>query len=673
LSVAPAEVVGASSSDEGGADRLPHLPPLDGLRGLAVAVVVLFHLDLLRGGWLGVDVFFVLSGFLITRLLVHERASTGRTDLRRFWQRRARRLLPALVGVLVGVALYAWWYPEPSILPTDLPGQLVATVAYVANWFQLRSGAGYWDQFATPSPLEHMWSLAIEEQFYVLFPLLFVALVGARRAADRRVGAVLAGLTVASWGLGVALLASGASFERVYLGTDTRVGAILCGATAGWLTARPGGAPALVARAVAVAPVALAVVVAATAWVDGEASWSAARWLLLPAFELAVVVVLLATVASSGPASSGPAPTSAPTNRILSLRPLTWLGGISYGLYLWHIPVILVAERALRDQPRAVVVGAAIVASLAIAQASAVLVEQPIRRRGLAVAPRFVLPIVAVAALAGSFVVVREATEPARSIEASRTAGEARVELAEVDDPGSGPTLEGEASLPLERPDDRPPRVLLLGDSLARDLGPVFVPEATDLGVTPSEASFVGCGDGGMEVAADRPDAFNDAAYVARCDAWRASFGELVARAQPDVVVVLRASARRTIPGSDRVYDRCEPEWLAWYREEMAAEVEVLGGEGSAVALATRPYNRFGDVIDEQNDREVDCMNAVLREVADADPQAVLLPINEWVCPTADTCRKEQDGVVLREDGLHFRGEGGVLATRWMLDELFGP
>lgn len=643
-----------------GPDRLPHLPALDGLRGLAVALVVAFHLALVPGGWLGVDVFFVLSGFLITRLLLHERDRTGRTELVGFWRRRARRLLPALVAVLAGVAAYAAWYPEPVLLPADLPGQFVATVAYVANWFQIHAGTGYWDQFATPSPLEHMWSLAIEEQFYLVFPLLAVAvlaLVKGRRPAF--VGVLVLG-ALGSWGLALVRLAEGTAFDRVYLGTDTRIGAIFCGAAAGALSVHPPVADRLARAARPLGVPALVGVVVLGIVVDGEVAWSAVRWSLLPLLEVLVAVVLLAATSVERPAAS---------SRLLGLAPLVWLGGISYGLYLWHIPVILTAERAMRDQPRWLVVAVAAAVSLGIAQLSAVALERPIRRHGLAAAPRFTIVVGSVVVLVASYVVVRQATEPARALEGDRPPSSAKVDIAAADPAASGPALRGEAALPLDRPDDRAPRVLLVGDSLAYDLSGGFEAVGAERGLTTSEASFVGCGDGG----ADRDDdLFNDAAFVARCEAWLADLPTLVEQAQPDVVVLLRASARRTIPGSDVVHDRCEPEWLDWYRDEMADEVRSLAAEGSAVAVATRPYNRFGDVVDDQNDREVDCMNAVLREVADADPSAVLLPINEWVCPTKDACRAEQDGVVLREDGLHFRGEGAELAAGWMFDELYG-
>jgi len=662
LSVAPAEERAAPAASASSA-RLPHLPALDGLRGLAVVAVVAFHLDLLRGGWLGVDVFFVLSGFLITRLLVTEQAATGRVSLGNFWRRRARRLVPALVVVLVGVAGYAWWYPEPELLPADLPQQFVATVAYVANWFQISASNGYWDQYSVASPLEHMWSLAIEEQFYVLFPLLMLGLftVGLRRM---RVAMALAGLTLASWSWAVWRLADGASFERVYLGTDTRIGAILCGAAVGALTCDEATRDRLVTGTRPLVLPALVGVGAALILIDGSSGWSGTRWLLLPGFELLVCVLLVATLAPKDRSLPG-----AP-NRFLSLRANTWLGGISYGLYLWHIPVILAVERALRDQPRALEVVVAVVVSVALAQASVVVVERPIRRDGLAVAPRFVLGTVAVVALVASFGVVRSATHDARALDAQRLDPGPQVSIAAVEG-GSAPALEGQATLPLEPPAGRAPRILLLGDSMAADLGPGLVDQADVLGYSASQASMVGCGDGGMDVERDLPNAFNDATYVAECDAWRATFGDLVAEAQPDVVLVVRASARRTIPGSDVVWNRCQPRYLRWYRASMAAEIEVLGSAGSAVALAQRPYNRFGDVVDPENDAEVDCLNKALADVADADPNAVLVPLNDWLCPARDACVSELDGVTLRPDGLHFRDDGAVAAARWIHGQLY--
>ncbi|HEX6569750.1 MAG TPA: acyltransferase, partial [Acidimicrobiales bacterium] len=156
--------------------RLHREPALDGLRGLAVVAVVVFHLGHIDGGFLGVDLFFVLSGFLITSLLVTEHRRHGAIDLRAFWVRRARRLLPALLLTLAGVgALLAALTPA-----ADRPrfrGDALATLGYAANWQAMADDVGYWDMFARPSPLDHMWSLAIEEQFYLLWPPLVLGLL----------------------------------------------------------------------------------------------------------------------------------------------------------------------------------------------------------------------------------------------------------------------------------------------------------------------------------------------------------------------------------------------------------------------------------------------------------------------------------------------------------------
>lgn len=147
--------------------RLRHVPALDGLRGAAVVGVLLFHAGHLTGGYLGVDLFFVLSGYLITSLLVVEWATTGGVALGAFWSRRARRLLPALLAVLVVVGVASHWF-VPPVSRGQLRSEGLATLGYVANWFAIFRGNGYWQQTLLPSWLQHTWSLAIEEQFYVV-------------------------------------------------------------------------------------------------------------------------------------------------------------------------------------------------------------------------------------------------------------------------------------------------------------------------------------------------------------------------------------------------------------------------------------------------------------------------------------------------------------------------
>ena len=147
-----------------------------GCAALAVAGVLLFHGGHLTGGYLGVDLFFVLSGFLITSLLLVEGTEREHIALGGFWARRARRLLPALAGLIVGVALYCVFIAQPAEL-SRIRGDSLATIAYIANWHSIASGQDYWALFRAPSPLEHTWSLAIEEQFYLVWPLVFVGLL----------------------------------------------------------------------------------------------------------------------------------------------------------------------------------------------------------------------------------------------------------------------------------------------------------------------------------------------------------------------------------------------------------------------------------------------------------------------------------------------------------------
>ena len=181
-----------------------YVPALDGVRALAVAAVLAFHggMSWARGGYLGVDAFFVLSGYLITTLLLTEWQRTGGIALAAFWGRRARRLLPALLLLIVVVTIAA-----RSLLPPEevrlLRGDGLAAVFYVANWQMLLGGGDYFAQTAAPSPLEHTWSLAIEEQFYLLWPLLLLVLLASRRPLRRLVVVCAAGAVASAVALAV--------------------------------------------------------------------------------------------------------------------------------------------------------------------------------------------------------------------------------------------------------------------------------------------------------------------------------------------------------------------------------------------------------------------------------------------------------------------------------------
>ena len=365
---------------------IPHVPALDGLRGIAVAGVLLFHAGRLTGGYLGVDLFFVISGFLITSLLLAETRAACSIGLGSFWARRARRLLPALGGVLVGVALYAVVFAEASELGR-IRGYGVATIGYVANWRSILARQDYWALFQAPSPLEHTWSLAIEEQFYLVWPLVFVGLlVWWKRDTPEAVLVTALMGAAASTAIMFALYDSG-NPSRVYFGTDARATGVLLGAAlAAALVVRHPARSRVGRLSIQVAGV-VGVVVLAVAWtrLDGQSPR-----LYRGGFALCAVAAVAVIAAVTRPRSGLMA-------RAMSFGPLCLLGIISYGVYLWHWPVYITLNSARTGVSGWPLFLIQLVVTLVIATASFVWLEQPIRegvfsarRWGLvtAVAPR---------------------------------------------------------------------------------------------------------------------------------------------------------------------------------------------------------------------------------------------------------------------------------------------
>ncbi len=343
---------------------------LDGLRAVAVAAVILFHLTPggLPGGYVGVDVFFVISGFLITSLLLSERAETGGIRLAAFWARRARRLLPALALVLLVCGAAAWAVGGDVLV--HLGPQLLGAATFSSNWLAIGVGQSYFDE-TTPELFRNLWSLAVEEQFYLVWPFAILLLALVR---DRRVRvAVVALLAVASAAAMALVYVPGGDATRVYYGTDTHafglaIGAML--AVGGWRLGRRSGAIAAV--------LGLAGIVAAAALLPADSPATYRGGL--------VAVAVASALAILGAVSS-------PAGRALDAAPLRWVGRRSYGLYLWHWPVFLLVEAALPGWERSGATGWALGGiALAITVVAAALsyrfVEQPVRRAGFRMTAR---------------------------------------------------------------------------------------------------------------------------------------------------------------------------------------------------------------------------------------------------------------------------------------------
>jgi peptidoglycan/LPS O-acetylase OafA/YrhL len=359
-----------------------HLPALNGLRAVAVIGVVAYHLQLgwARGGYLGVDLFFVLSGFLITTLLLEEWVGSGRIDLAAFWGRRARRLLPALFLVVVALAVYlvvngVWGGPGANGLIdlSGLRGDAISTLLYVNNWHSIFAHQSYFAQFSTPSPLQHTWSLAIEEQFYLVWPLVLLVLFRFGRRGWRGIGVVLTvGLGVLSSILMAVLFTPGGDPTRVYYGTDTRLFDLMAGATIAFIAASRPQPNARARRTLHVAAP-LAGVALLVFWVlAGTSGGLPTNFMFEGGFlvcaALAGLVVADARLLEPGRFAQA-----------LGWGPLHFLGTISYGIYLWHWPVIVYlngARTGLSTWPLDVL---RIVVTLALSTASYYLVERPIR------------------------------------------------------------------------------------------------------------------------------------------------------------------------------------------------------------------------------------------------------------------------------------------------------
>lgn len=350
--------------------KVPWLSGLDGIRALAVAAVVLFHagIEFLPAGFLGVDVFFVVSGFLITALLVAERERTGGVALAEFWKRRARRLLPALAALLIGTTIFAAVLLRGDLL--DHLREVAAAAAYLTNWDLILREISYFEQFERPSQLRHLWSLAVEEQFYALWPLVFFAvlrLAGRRWLARLTWVAALGALASLIWM--AVLYEPGADPSRVYFGSDARAFTILLGVLLGlhWKPWRREWSRVSAAMLDIAGAGGLAAIAVIMAFARESDAW------MYPWGLLALSLAAVASVASA-------ARNGSVLSLALSVPPLRWLGERSYAVYLWHWPVLIALDWELGlDQagPALLAAGAAI--TLALAAASYEWIERPAR------------------------------------------------------------------------------------------------------------------------------------------------------------------------------------------------------------------------------------------------------------------------------------------------------
>jgi len=440
---------------------MAHHPGLDGVRASALIMIMLFHANpkWIPGGFISVSLFFTLSGYLITSLLVFEGEANGRISLRDFWSRRLRRLAPAaLVALLVVVGLSTWL--STGVEQGRVRGDAVAAATYVANWRSISSGHSYAEIFADASPLQHLWSLSIEEQLYILVPLM-VAIgftIGLRR---RGIGFVFVGASALS--VLASVLANG--HDRIYYGTDTRAVELFAGAA---LACFLGPRLEQWAKGSFRWPLALLVLpLVLFVWfsriVDFQSAWLYTG--LLGSFALLNIVFCIGAVVPG------------PMRWIMSLPPLTLMGRMSYGIYLAHWPVYVWVNEDLVGIAGWPLLGVRVLVTFAIAGAMYRLVEQPIRSRRILHSNRRALGallVVFASVIALPLVVLAHP--------GTRVVTDARVlTTVPASTPGSAPSAGGESS-----------NVLVIGDSSAENVA-LALANASDGSLGVISGGVLGC------------------------------------------------------------------------------------------------------------------------------------------------------------------------------------
>jgi peptidoglycan/LPS O-acetylase OafA/YrhL len=698
----------------------------DGLRGIAVVGVLAYHLGLrpVHGGFLGVSAFFTLSGFLITSLLLEERRRTGGVSLGGFWARRLRRLLPAACALVVLVLVLGRTIGDGTQL-ANLRGDLLAMLAYVANWRFLVTGQSYGGTVLSPSLVLHAWSLSIEEQFYVVFPLAVVA--GLKVAGRRGVAAVIALLVAGSV---VATVLAAGDPQRVYFSTTVRALEILIGAAFALLLASRLG-PAVRRGSVLLGVPALALILLSWTRATETSPWLARGGFAAHAVATGIVVVAAGEATRLG--------------RWLSWRPLAWIGGISYGLYLYHWPLFLwLTPRRLGTST----LGAAparLAVTFAVALVSFHFLEQPVRTRrrparatlrtGFVATASVALAVVLLAPVpsqGGRIAIVDGLVAPAAASAARTpapapsqlgngapavapssgaasdltpatgdTAGDltpatgdagasTAVRMSGDDDappptapPTSPPTsaLAGPArpdplSLmspllpnPLPTPLDHRPRVLVVGDSAAATLGNGLQRWGLDTGAMDVWVSgWIACPitRGGQIRWVDD----NVFTVKKQCDAWPSVRAADLRNVKPDVVVVLSGTwevTDRKLAGTNTWRHIGDPVLDRKIAADLGAFTDLQRSRGARVLWLLHPEIRTSVMaklpgpLPEEDQARMDRLNDIIRVVAASRSRTYTLDLPAYL-------RTEPGGGELahRPDGFHWSKDGAYADAQWL-------
>ncbi|MEZ5142279.1 MAG: acyltransferase family protein [Acidimicrobiales bacterium] len=649
--------------------RFPYLPGFDGIRGIGVVLMLLWHAQVT---WIGdgtlfvLELFFVLSGFLITSLFIVEHHNTDRIDLKRFWTRRFRRLFPALIGIFPLVAVYAAWFASQVEL-SKIRGDGISSILYFSNWYFIFSGSSYFEGFATPSPFRHTWSLSIEEQFYLMVALV-VAFGFVKWGHHRKrwmYGALAISIASALWmalltrigqltaeglwpfGIDPDSLPEGVRIffnfqgtgdpSRVYYGTDTRLQGSMMGVFMAFLLIRLDLSKLKNWMVEAASVVGILGLLAMFLLIPKNSGW-----IYYGGFFLADVLTALAIVSLM-------APHKPLIVRGLGWKPFVYVGTLSYSIYVWHWPIFVFLDESripVRGwQFDAVRIGA----SFVVGFVSFKLYENPIRIRGLRDNRRRLAAAVSIVVVIAGFLLAT---------------GNAGVQERSITRSADGRAV-----------------VLFAGDSMAHTLALDVNLSGADraAGVQAELATVLGCGIGDA-------DSIVGGQAVKRnpeCKEWETLWPSQVQKVNPAVSIVIAWGwdlYDRRIPDANGDYREVEvgsDEWKQWYEATIQSGIDKLTARGGKVALTTLPcIDLDADVPNHPNPESaephrVKAMNEAIMDVAARNRATTfVMDVNKLMCPDGSHYRAKIDGKQMSDDGLHFTPDGAAYVWSWMVPQI---
>ncbi|HIF92508.1 MAG TPA: acyltransferase family protein [Myxococcales bacterium] len=614
--------------------RLEYNAGLDGLRGIGLLAILFYHsgVNWIPGGFLSVSTFFTLSGFLITSLLLYEWDQTGGINLAAFWRHRFRRLMPGALLALAVIAVLGATIGDDTQI-ARLRGDGLAALFYVSNWRFVYLGSDYADIFASPSLVQHFWSLSIEEQFYLTFPIVAMGLL---RFGHRRLfGFIVVTAAIASTIWMAILFDPEAPTSRLYFGTDTRAAEILLGTLlALWHAGRPrltGNGRQL---AIAIGVLGLAGNLYYWFGVSMETAWLWRGGYLI--YAISTAAIILGTLQSAGP-----------THALLSWGPLPWLGKLSYGVYIYHFSFYVTLTPELTGLDPWPLFATRVAVTFALAVPSYYFFEQPIRRGKLLTGRKFwfALPMGMTAVVA--LIILATLHPPKTAINLRELTDTERLVI-----------------------NDGTPRVLVVGGSISYGIGNGLLRWASETGrASVLNAAIEGCGiaRGGRLVNSLKRDAD-------RCDHWPDVWTSRLDAFDPDVVVVLVSGWDTT----DRIFPRWGPKarqigdplYDRWLISEYEVALDLLTSRGARVSWLTAPClatrNGGKGVWDPQRPA---LLNQVLaRLVENQTDRLELLDFNAKVCPDEAFTNQLAGMTGIRPDGAHLSDEAADWTAQWLGD-----